>query len=104
MVALYSLSSFAQSATEFKPMQSLRTPSSRCQLSPLYFVEGTKMIPVEKNMIVEPARPMDVPGCYTIARKDFTHLPYTNIDDMVSMLPGVYQKRRGDDLRIYGSR
>ncbi len=44
------------------------------------------------------------PGQYIIKRDEMGHLPATNINDIASTLPGVYQQRRGDELHVYGSR
>ncbi len=37
-------------------------------------------------------------------REEIRRMPTTNISDIVSLTPGVYQKRRGDDVIIFGGR
>ena len=44
------------------------------------------------------------PTRYRLGRKELNRLPYTNVNDAISMLPGVYQQQLGAGLSIYGSR
>ena len=37
-------------------------------------------------------------------REEIRRMPTTNVSDIVSLTPGVYQKRRGDDVIIFGGR
>jgi Carboxypeptidase regulatory-like domain len=37
-------------------------------------------------------------------KEDIDHMPVTCVQDVLSLLPGVYQARRGDDISIFGSR
>jgi len=52
---------------------------------------------------IQPAL-IGTPGHYVITKDDMGHSPYTNLEDILSTLPGVYQQRRGGDLHVYGSR
>jgi hypothetical protein len=42
-------------------------------------------------------------GHYTFTAEELSHLPTRDINDIVAMTPGTYQKRRGDATGIYGS-
>ncbi len=44
------------------------------------------------------------PTFYVLTREDIERLPYNNINDMISLFPGVYQRQRGADVHIFGSR
>jgi hypothetical protein len=39
-----------------------------------------------------------------ISRSEIRQMPTSNINDMLALLPGIYQNRPGDELRIYGAR
>ncbi|MES2702452.1 MAG: carboxypeptidase regulatory-like domain-containing protein [Bacteroidota bacterium] len=48
-----------------------------------------------------------VPQCaaaYKLTRKDINKRPYTDVNDIIASYPGIYQRQRGGDISIYGSR
>jgi len=49
-------------------------------------------------------RPLPPAGDYTLTREQINQMPYTDINDIVSTLPGIYQARRGDAISIEGGR
>ncbi|MES2702449.1 MAG: carboxypeptidase-like regulatory domain-containing protein [Bacteroidota bacterium] len=79
--------------------------SRRCG-EPDYIIEGVKAMPVPPiiPMKMKPLGNADGPTTYKLLRKEINKLPYTDINDMLSMYPGVYQRQRGGDISIYGSR
>ncbi len=44
------------------------------------------------------------PSIHRFSRAELTAMPVTDLRDAISLLPGVYQARRGDDLSIFGAR
>lgn len=40
---------------------------------------------------------------YELSASEIKMLPYTEINDMIATMPGVYQRRRGAELSIAGS-
>ena len=41
---------------------------------------------------------------YSFTRNDFDKLPVWDFRDMIAVLPGVYQPRRGDGVQFFGAR
>lgn len=41
---------------------------------------------------------------FVLRREDLENLPVQDINDIVSLSPGVYQQRRGDEVHIMGAR
>ena len=41
---------------------------------------------------------------YKFTREDLAAMPISDLRDVASLIPGVYQARRGDDLSIFGAR
>jgi hypothetical protein len=66
--------------------------------NPGWMVKPTavKYIPVPK--------PKYEPGRYVFDREELKHMPYTDINDVVATVGGVYQRQRGADVQIYGAR
>ncbi len=44
------------------------------------------------------------PTDYVFTREELSKLPISDLYDAISLLPGIYQARRGDDLNIFGAR
>jgi hypothetical protein len=51
-----------------------------------------------------PVRLLLHPGQYIMDRDQLMHLPVSSLSDVVSLFPGVYQRRRGDEVSIFGAR
>ncbi len=44
------------------------------------------------------------PGRYVFNRQDIERMPTMSLNDIISMVPGTYQRRRGDVVQFYGGR
>lgn len=47
---------------------------------------------------------VDMPGHYFLSGSMLSQMPTQDLNDYLAILPGVYQRRRGDGVRIYGSK
>ena len=43
------------------------------------------------------------PNRHVFSRADLSVMSYTNTNDIIATLPGAYQRRRGDEVRMHGS-
>ena len=68
----------------------------------LYIIEDVPMVLSLKSVTQMKVR--DYQSYSTFTRDDLKQLPVTSIYDIVSLLPGAYQQRRGDEVRFYGGR
>ncbi len=76
-----------------------------------YVIDGNIIMPVLINNIdPEPLTySFTDPASYNPYSYKFIHdrlasMPITDLRDAISLLPGVYQARRGDDISVFGSR
>ncbi len=44
------------------------------------------------------------PNHYVFSSDEIRRSPYCNVNDIISLIPGAYQQRRGDEVRFYGGR
>lgn len=86
----------------------LTLPGAR-DTGPLYIIDG---------IVIQTAPGIDVMNCvvelpdnifdpikrHIFTREEIDQMPVSSINDIVSLLPGVYQQQRGGSLSIFGSR
>ncbi len=66
----------------------------------VYIIDGVQI----RNMNVPPMQPLSIPGNYVLSREEIRRMPYTNVRDIASIFPGIYQQKRGSELNIYAAR
>ncbi len=80
---------------------------SRRDTTRYYIVDGV-IIPITRLTDVATIVPTPVyptmAGDYIFTKEIIDNMPVNAINDIPSLLPGVYQARRGDGLNIYGAR
>jgi hypothetical protein len=87
----------AQTPKRGEPIQQIRIVSPRIE-NPGWIVQPQAM-----TCIAVP-QPRHEAGRYVFDREDLKHMPYTDINDVVATVGGVYQRQRGADVQIYGAR
>ena len=66
-----------------------------------YIIDSVQLIHGLKS--VNQMRSIGYQSHFTFTREDIIQMPITSIADIVSLVPGAYQQRRGDDIHFYGS-
>jgi len=70
-----------------------------------YIIDG--VVIQQPKPVTIPQKPLiDLcnPTTHILTRAEIDQMPYTSINDLIALFPGVYQSRRGDNISIYGSR
>jgi len=85
------------------------TPAGKNHLpkTTIYIIDGERGDYMQAPLLPEPQKPLiniDVPSSNILTGKEIEQLPYTNVRDMISLFPGVYQRQLGGDISISGSR
>jgi carboxypeptidase family protein len=47
---------------------------------------------------------VDQPDHLVLTRREIAELPVSDLRDMLTLMPGVYQQKRGDEVNIFGAR
>lgn len=73
----------------------------------LYIIDGVQVQNIGKARVEQEAKiPLlpAIPNTLVFTRKDIIAMPTTYTRDIVAFAPTVYQVRRGEDIRVAGSR